>query len=217
MSPTPLNLTAELYAYVVAHGGMQDPDARDLIEETRLALPAQAEMQIAPDQAAFMTFLARTIGARYAVEVGTFTGFSALALARGLVDGGKLICFDISEEYTSIARRYWDRAGVADKVELRIGPAAERLAELPDKAEIDIAFIDADKGGYPVYWAEIVPRLRPGGLVLVDNVLRGGNVLAPGNDGDVAIAKFNEVVRADDRVEAVMLPIADGLTVARKL
>jgi caffeoyl-CoA O-methyltransferase len=217
MSPKPLNLTDELYAYVVANGGTQDPVARDLIEETRLALPGQAEMQIAPDQAAFMTFLARTIGARYAVEVGTFTGFSALALARGLVDGGKLICFDISEEFTSIARRYWDRAGVADKIELRIGRAADGLAELPNQPAIDIAFIDADKGGYPRYWAEIVPRLRPGGLVLVDNVLRHGRVLAPESDDDLAIVKFNDMVRVDERVEAVMLPIADGLTLARKL
>jgi caffeoyl-CoA O-methyltransferase len=127
-----------------------------------------------------------------------------------------LICFDISEEYTRVARRYWERAGVADRVELRLGPAAERLRELPADPVVDLAFVDADKEGYPTYWAELVPRMRPGGVIVVDNVLRGGRVLDPQSAADRAIVDFNTLVAGDDRVEAVLLPVADGITVARR-
>lgn len=168
-----LPLTPELHAYVVAHGSAPDEVMGDLVEETLAALPAQAGMRVAPEQAAFLTFLTRLLGARRAVEVGTFTGLSSLAIARGLPEDGRLTCFDISEEYTGIARRYWARAGVADRIELRIGPAGETLRELPNDRHLDFAFIDADKTGYPVYWAELVPRMRPGGIVAVDNTLRG--------------------------------------------
>ena len=188
---------------------------RDLAEETLALLPEHASMQVAPEQAAFLTFLTRLLGARHAVEVGTFTGLSALAIARGLADGGRLTCFDISEEYTSVARRYWARAGVADRVDLRIGPAGDTLRELPHERYLDFAFIDADKTGYPVYWDELVPRMRPGGVIAVDNVLRHGRVIAPEDDADRAIAAFNDAVLADVRVDVVMLPIADGLTLAR--
>jgi caffeoyl-CoA O-methyltransferase len=211
-----LPLTEELHSYLVAHGSPPDDIARDLIEETRALLPADARMQVAPEQAAFLTFLARLVGARQAVEVGTFTGMSSLAIARGLPADGKLTCFDISEEFTSVARRYWDRAGVSDRIDLRIGPAAQTLRSLPAEPHLDLAFIDADKTGYPVYWAELVPRMRPGGVIAVDNVLRGGRVLAPQNEADRAIAEFNSDVRADVRVDVVMLPIADGLTLARR-
>ncbi|MFI0792811.1 O-methyltransferase [Micromonospora rubida] len=210
-----LPLTPELHAYVVAHGSAPDEVMGDLVEETLAALPAQAGMRVAPEQAAFLTFLTRLLGARQAVEVGTFTGLSSLAIARGLAEDGRLTCFDISEEYTSIARRYWARAGVADRIELRIGPAGETLRELPRDRHLDFAFIDADKSGYPVYWAELVPRMRPGGIVAVDNTLRGGRVLAPQSADDRAIAAFNDEVMADVRVETVLLPIADGLTLAR--
>jgi caffeoyl-CoA O-methyltransferase len=150
--------------------------------------------------------------------VGTFTGLSALSIARGLAPGGQLLCCDISEEYTSVARRVWRRAGVDDRIELRIGPAAATLAALPEKAHIDLAFIDADKTGYPTYWAALVPRMVQGGLIVVDNVLRNGRVVSPGNDpDDLAIVAFNDLVLGDDRVESVMLPVADGLTLARKL
>jgi caffeoyl-CoA O-methyltransferase len=189
---------------------------RDLIAETRSQLTDVAQMQIGPDQAKFLTFLTQLTNARTAVEVGTFTGMSALAIARGLADGGRLICFDISEEYTSVARRYWQRAGVQDHVELRIGPAADNLKQLPPDPVVDIAFIDADKTGYPTYWAELVPRMRPGGVIAVDNVLRGGRILNPTSEADRAIVAFNDMVLADDRVDAVMLPIADGLTLARR-
>ncbi|MEU5938378.1 O-methyltransferase [Micromonospora sp. NPDC047548] len=215
MTTKPLPLTPELHAYLVAHGSPPDEIIRDLAEETLAVLPDEATMQVAPEQAAFLTFLTRLLGVRRAVEVGTFTGLSSLAIARGLPEDGRLTCFDISEEYTGIARRYWERAGVADRIELRIGPAGDTLRELPRERHLDFAFIDADKTGYPVYWDELVPRMRPGAVIAVDNTLRGGRVLAPQNADDRAIAAFNNEVLADVRVEAVMLPIADGVTLAR--
>ncbi|MER6754996.1 O-methyltransferase [Micromonospora echinofusca] len=215
MTTKSIPLTSELHAYLVSRGAPPDEIMRDLAEETRAALPNDAQMQVAPEQAAFLTFLTRLLGVRHAVEVGTFTGLSSLAIARGLPEGGRLTCFDISEEFTGIARRYWARAGVDDRIELRIGPAGDTLRELPHERHLDFAFIDADKTGYPIYWAELVPRMRPGGVIAVDNVLRGGRVIAPQNADDRAIAAFNDEVLADVRVEAVMLPIADGLTLAR--
>jgi caffeoyl-CoA O-methyltransferase len=215
MTTKPLPFTPELHAYLVAHGSAPDEVVRELAAETLAALPAEAGMQVAPEQAAFLTFLTRLIGARQAVEVGTFTGLSSLAIARGLTEGGRLTCFDISEEYTGIARRYWARAGVQDRIELRIGPAAETLRQLPLDRHLDFAFIDADKVGYPVYWDELVPRMRPGALIAVDNTLRAGRVLAPRDASDRAIAAFNDEVLADVRVDVVMLPIADGMTLAR--
>jgi caffeoyl-CoA O-methyltransferase len=217
MSAKSIGLSDDLHAYVVAHGATPDPLVAELMEETRTALGDLSVMQIAPEQAPFMTLFTRIVGARHAVEVGTFTGLSALSIARGLADGGKLICCDISEEYTSIARRYWARAGVDDRIELRIGPAAQTLAAMPAEPHIDLAFIDADKIGYPTYWAEIVPRMRPGGVILVDNVLRGGRVVdPPTNDDDAAMLAFNDMVVADKRVESMIVPIADGVTVARR-
>ncbi|MGW3892941.1 O-methyltransferase [Micromonospora chokoriensis] len=215
MTTKSIPLTDELHAYLVAHGSPPDEIIRDLAEETRSVLPEHATMQVAPEQAAFLTFLTRLLDVRQAVEVGTFTGLSSLAIARGLPEGGQLTCFDISEEFTGIARRYWDRAGVQDRIDLRIGPAGDRLRELPQERYLDFAFIDADKTGYPIYWAELVPRMRPGGVIAVDNVLRGGRVIAPRDVSDRAIAAFNDEVLADVRVDPVMLPIADGLTLAR--
>jgi caffeoyl-CoA O-methyltransferase len=210
-------LSAELHAYVVAQGSAPDPVAADLLAETRVALPELARLSIAPEQAAFLTMLTKLVGARRAVEVGTFTGFSSLAIARGLAPGGRLICCDISDQYTRIARRYWDRAGVADRIELRLGPALQTLRELPGTADLDLAFIDADKTGYAGYWAELVPRMRPGGVILADNVLSGGRVLDPGDSVDArAIVEFNDLVLGDDRVDSMLLPIGDGLTFARR-
>jgi caffeoyl-CoA O-methyltransferase len=216
MSPKTIGLTDELHEYVVAHGGPLDETARDLVAETLSVLPDHAEMQIAPEQAGLLTLLARLVDARLAVEIGTFTGYSALAGARGLAEGGRLICFDISDEYTRIARRYWARAGVADRIDLRLGPAAERLRELPAEPAVDLAFVDADKTGYPLYWAELVPRMRSGGVIVIDNVLRGGHVLTPETRADRTIVEFNDMVTADSRVDCVLLPLADGVTVARK-
>lgn len=216
MSTRPLHLSDELYAYLVEHGARPDPVTQDLIDETQSTMGSAAGMQIAPDQAAFLTMMTRVVGVRHAVEVGTFTGFSSIAIARGLPPDGRLICCDVSAEYTSIARRYWARTGVSDRVELRLGPAAETLRAMPTEPHIDLSFIDADKVSYPTYWAEIVPRTRPGGVILVDNVLRHGRVLHPETEDDKAVAQFNETVLADQRVDVVMLPIADGLTLARR-
>jgi caffeoyl-CoA O-methyltransferase len=220
MNPKPkfTALDDALYDYLLAHRAPDDGVVRELREETA-RLGDWAVMQIAPDQATFLRILVAAIGARRAVEVGTFTGLSALAIARGLPAAGRLLCLDVSEEWTAIARRAWAKAGVADRIELRIAPAAESLRALPEEPQFDFAFIDADKQGYPVYWEEIVRRLRPGGLVAVDNVLWEGEVVRPEEQGDdvVAIRRFNELAVSDPRVESVMLAIADGLTLARKL
>jgi caffeoyl-CoA O-methyltransferase len=212
-----LPLTEELHTYLVAHSTPADEVTAELIAETQRALPDDAGMQVSPEQAAFLRILTSVVGVRRAVEVGTFTGLSSLSIARGLAEGGRLTCFDISETFTDVARRYWKRAGVDDRIELRIGPAAERIRELPEEPHLDLAFIDADKPGYPTYWNELVPRVRKGGLVLVDNVLWSGRVVAPQGGNDHVITAFNDMAVADRRVELVILPIADGLTMARKL
>ncbi|MCC6338612.1 MAG: class I SAM-dependent methyltransferase [Acidimicrobiia bacterium] len=219
MSPKSFLLTEELHRYLVSHGSPPDPVAAELIEATR-ALGEVSGLQIAPEQGAFLTLLARVTGARRAVEVGTFTGYSALCIARGLPAGGRLLCCDVSREWTDVGRPYWERAGVADRIELRLGPAADTLRALPADEPLDLAFIDADKENYSLYYEEIVRRLRPDGLVIVDNVLWSGRVVGPGAPaGDAhgaAIMAFNDLVAGDDRVDAVMLPIADGLTLARR-
>jgi caffeoyl-CoA O-methyltransferase len=163
-----------------------------------------------------MTMLASLMSARQMVEVGTFTGYSSLCLARGLADGGKLLCCDVSEEWTTLARGYWQKAGLADRIELRLGPALATLRALPAGRWIDLAFIDADKQGYLGYWQELVPRIRPGGVILVDNTFLHGRIFAAAPDPDAqAIKDFNEQVLHDHRVELVMLPVGDGLTLAR--
>ena len=218
MSRTTLGLGPELNAYLVAHGTPPDAVQRDLIARTVELFADQAGMQIAPEQGTFMTLLARVMGARRAVEVGTFTGYSALCIARGLAPGGHLLCCDVSEEWTALAREAWKQAGVEDRIELRIAPAAQTLRALPPDPVIDLAFIDADKTGYPTYYAELLARMRPGGVILVDNVLQHGEVLEedPDSENTVAIRQFNDMVAADDRVDVAMLPIADGLTMAVK-
>ena len=211
-------LDDSLYGYLLAHRSPDDEVVHELREETA-RLGGQAVMQVAPEQATFLRMLVAATGARRAVEVGTFTGLSSLAIARGLPADGRLLCLDVSEEWTAIARRAWAKAGVDGRIELRIAPAAETLRALPQEPQFDFAFIDADKKGYPVYWEEIVRRLRPGGLIAVDNVLWEGDVVRSEEQDDdvVAIRRFNELVLADLRVESVMLAIADGLTLARKL
>jgi len=215
--PKSFQLSAGVHDYLLAHGTRPDPVQQALIEETK-ALGDIALMQIAPEQGAFMTLLARAIGAKRALEVGTFTGYSALCIARGLADDGSLLCCDVSEEWTAIARRHWEKAGVSHKIALRIAPAAETLRALPPDAVYDIAFLDADKVGYAAYFDEIVPRLRPNGLLLVDNVLWMGRVADPGADDEQTetIRAFNRKAASDPRVDCVMLPIADGLTILRK-
>ncbi len=210
-------MTTALHAYMVAHGTPPDEIGRALIEETQV-LGDISVMQIAPEQGAFMTLFARILGAQRAIEIGTFTGYSALCLARGLPDDGELICCDVSEEWTSVGRRYWEKAGVSHKIDLRIAPAIETLARLPQEPNFDLAFIDADKGGYIAYFEALMPLIRKGGVILVDNVLWMGAVVdaAANSEDTVAIRRFNDLVAADSRVECVMLPIADGLTLLRK-
>jgi len=200
--------------YAAAHSLQPTLIQRELIAETA-ALGRVAGMQIGPLQGAFMTVLATALRPRLAVEVGTFTGYSALCVASALEPGAKLICCDVSEEWTSIARRYWERAGVAGRIDLRIGPALDTLRALPSEPQIDLAFIDADKSAYPAYYEEIFTRLSPGGAILVDNVLRGGAVADPSRDdeGTIAMRAFNEHVVADSRASTVLLPIGDGLTI----
>ncbi len=217
MSTKTIGISDELHQYVIAHGATPDALTAELAAETRAALGDQAVMQIAPEQAPFMTMMTMLTRPQLVVEVGTFTGLSSLSIARGLPPGGRLICCDISEKFTSIARRYWARAGVDDRVELRIGPAVDTLRAMPGEPHIDMAFIDADKTGYPAYWAEIVPRMRPGGVILIDNVLRGGRIVnPPSNPDDAAMIEFNDLVTADSRMMSAILPFADGITMAIK-
>ena len=202
--------------YLLAHSEPADDVLRDLAEETHRELGGRAGMQISHDEGELLTMLVRITGARQAVEVGTFTGYSSICIARGLSDDGHLLCCDVSEEWTAIARRYWERAGVADRIELRIAAAVETLRSLPAEPSLDFAFIDADKTGYPAYVEEILPRLRPGGLMVLDNMLRDGRVLAPENDDDRAIHELNQALVGDDRIDVVLLPVRDGVSLARK-
>ena len=204
--------------YAIAHSTAPDDLQRRLIAETAERLGPRAGMQISPDEGVFLEVLTRTSGTRHAVEIGTFTGYSALCIARALPSDGTLLCCDINEEWTSIGRRYWAEAGVDSKIDLRIGPALETLRALPSDARIDLAFIDADKSNYGAYYEEVMVRMPPGGLVLVDNTIWSGRVLAP-ERGDVdtnALAAFNDALVSDDRAVVVMLTFRDGVTMARK-
>ena len=203
--------------YAVAHSLQPTAVQRELIAETA-ALGRVAGMQISPLQGAFMSVLTTALRPRLAVEVGTFTGYSALCVASALEPGAELICCDVSEEWTSIARRHWERAGVADRIDLRLGLALDTLRALPCEPQIDMAFIDADKPSYVGYYEEIFSRLSPGGVILVDNVLWGGTVADPARDDDgvVGMRAFNDHVAADARARCVMLPIGDGLTMVTR-
>jgi predicted O-methyltransferase YrrM len=215
--PKSFLLTAEVADYLVDHGTPPDSVQRTLIEETA-ALGAVSAMQIAPEQGAFLTVLTRLISARRAIEIGTFTGYSALCIARGLPADGRLLCCDVSEEWTAIGRKAWASAGVADRIDLRIAPALDTLDALPGDDAFDLAFIDADKPNYANYFEALLPRMRPNGAILVDNVLWDGNVVKEDatDDNTLAIKAFNDKVAGDDRVDTVMLPVADGLTICRK-
>jgi len=210
-------LTPPLYDYLVRQAPPLDDVLRDLRAETE-ALGPIALMQIAVEQGAFLTLLARAIGARHAVEVGTFTGYSAISIARGLPADGRLLCCDVSDEWAAVARRYFGRAGLQDRIELRVAPALDTLRALPATPAIDLAFVDADKPSYRAYYEELLPRLRPNGLVLFDNVLWSGAVAdaSDHSENTEAIRALNDHVARDARVESVMLPIADGLTIVRK-
>ena len=211
-------VTDEVRDYAVAHGDWQPDDIVHDLHAQTAALGDVAGMQIGDDEGQLLTMIARLVGARRAVEVGTFTGYSSLCIARGLADGGSLLCCDVNEEWTAIGRKAWDRAGVGERIELRIAPALETLRALPADPDIDLVFIDADKPNYPAYWDELVPRVRPGGVLLADNVLWSGEIANESvtNANVDALRLFNDTVAADDRVEAVVLTAFDGLTIARK-
>ena len=215
--PKSFNLSPEIHGYLLDHSTPIDEIQQALIDET-VALGGISIMQISPEQGSFMTMFTRLIGAQDAVEIGTFTGYSSLAIARGLPADGHHLCCDVSEEWPATARRYWERAGVSDRITLEIGPAAETLAALPEGEQFDLAFIDADKPGYIEYYEQIVQRLRPNGVILVDNVLFHGSVIDPDAHDESAqgIRAFNDHVMADPRVECVMLAIGDGLTFIRR-
>ena len=213
-------LTDELHDYIVDHGARQD-DVLHRVQDETAAMGRVANMQVAPDQGAFLTLLCRSIGASEALELGTFTGYSAICIARGLAPGGRLIACELSEEYAATAAANLEAAGVADRVEIRIGLAAQTLRDLPERESFDFAFVDADKPGYPEYYELVLARLRPGGIVAVDNVLADGGVVdeADANmrpESLEAIMRLNDQIVADERVDVAMLGIADGLTLARK-
>jgi caffeoyl-CoA O-methyltransferase len=215
-------LTDDLHEYIVEHGAREDEALRSIREETAAMGEDLAVMQIAPDQGAFMTLLCKLLGARETLELGTFTGYSAICIARGLAPGGRLIACELSEEYAEVAARNFERAGVADRIEIRIGPAIDTLRALPEREVVDFAFIDADKPGYADYYEECLARLRPGGLIVLDNVLTGGAVLEGADRGHYAegsvatIRTLNDQIAEDARVDVAMIGVADGLTLARK-
>jgi caffeoyl-CoA O-methyltransferase len=219
MTPRSFLLTPELTDYVRASSEAPDDVAADLLAETA-ELADRGDVpptfQIPLEQGAFMQLLTRALGVRSAIEIGTFTGFSALSIARGLPEDGSLLCLDRSEEWTAVARRYWERAGVSSRIQLQLGDAHETLGSLPTDPTFDLAFIDADKTGYAAYVEELYPRLTENAVVLLDNTLRSGRVLDPQDDDARALVDLNAALAADPRWETVLLPMSDGLTMLRK-
>jgi caffeoyl-CoA O-methyltransferase len=211
-------ISLHLNAYLTAHSTPPDPILRELATETAERYPNETNLQVAPELGTLVTLLTRLSRARSGIELGTFTGYSSICIARGLGAGGRLLCCDVSEEWTSVARKYWEKAGLTDRIELRLGPALDTLRSLPSEEAFDVAFIDADKISYPQYWTELVPRVRAGGVIMVDNTFSHGRVLDAGNDNPsvIAVRRMNDLAAADERVELVMLPIGDGVTVALK-
>ena len=209
-------LTPEIHRYLVDHSSHREPLVQKVegaAEDTENPL-----MQIAGDQAAFITVLVKSIGARSAIEVGTFLGYGALSIARGLPEDGRLICLELDEDYAERARAHLGEAGLADRVEIRVGPASEGLSALTEDGAFDFCFIDADKTSYPDYYEQALRLLRPGGLIMFDNVLLDGRVLDPDPDDESAqvMSELNDRLAVDDRVEVAMLAVADGIALARK-
>lgn len=209
----------QLYPYIFENSVRESELLKRLRDET--AKDEMARMQIAPEQGQFMALLLKLMGAKRVIEVGTFTGYSSLCMAEALPEGGKVICCDLSEEWTRIAQRYWQEAGLSHKLELRLAPAIETLSDLlanHGEGYFDVAFIDADKENYNAYYESCLKLIRPGGLIMIDNVLWGGRVI----DGQVqdedtkAIRALNKKLKGDDRIDLSLVPIADGLTLARK-
>lgn len=209
-----LPITPDLLDYAIRYGSRQD-EVLARIERETSSMPS-ASMLMTPDQGALITMLARVAGARRALEVGTFTGYGAISIVRGLAEGGTLDCLEVSDEYAGIARRNLAEAGIADRVTIRVGPAADALRSMPAEPTFDLVFLDADKPSNPEYYELVLPRVRPGGLVLIDNVFNGGRVLEPTDGTSRAMHELNASIAADERVDVVLLPVADGLTIARK-
>jgi caffeoyl-CoA O-methyltransferase len=211
-----ISITPELHRYSVEHSSFRDGIVSQ-VEQAGEDMGDLAAMQIAGDQAAFMTVLVAGLGARRALEVGTFLGYGAIAIARGLPDDGQLVCCELDEDYAGRAREHLAKAGLAGRVEFRVGPAVESLRAMDRSEQFDFAFIDADKTEYIDYFEETLARLRPNGLIMLDNTLRGGTVLEPG-DSDAArvTAELNDRLAKDDRVDVAMLEVADGITLVRK-
>ena len=211
-----ISITPELHRYAVEHSSFRDAVVAD-VEQAGEDMGDLASMQIAGDQAAFMTVVVAGIGARSALEVGTFLGYGAIAIARGLPADGRLVCCELELKYADRAREHLDKAGLADRVEFRTGPALESLRAMEATEQYDFAFIDADKTEYIDYFEETLPRIRPNGLIMLDNTLRGGTVMEPG-DSDAArvTGELNDRLAADDRVDVALLGVADGITLVRK-
>jgi caffeoyl-CoA O-methyltransferase len=219
MSTRSINLDERLYNYLVEHSVREHPVQRELREATAGML--HAGMQISPEQGQFMAFLVKLMGARRAIEIGVFTGYSALSVALALPPDGKVIACDVNEEWTSMARKFWDKAGVAEKIDLRLAPARTTLDALLAEGgagQYDFAFIDADKTGYAAYYERCMKLVRRGGLIVVDNTLWSGHVVDPARqDKDTAaIRAFNDALHADERVDVSLLPVGDGVTLARR-
>ena len=215
MANRTISLTDELVDYVHRYGVREHPVLAALRERT--APMAQSSMQIGPNQGAFMALLVKLIGAKHILEIGTFTGYSSTAMALALPPDGRITCLDVSREWTDIARQAWADAAVADRINLRLAPAIETLATLDDDS-FDLAFIDADKPGYDGYYEGCLRVVRPGGLILIDNVLWSGRVADPNDDDDTTriMRALNEKIASDERVDHVLLPLADGLTMVRR-
>ena len=214
-----ITMTENLYRYLVDHSLRDHPVLRELREETA-RLP-KAVMQIGPDQGQFMALITKLVGARRCLEVGVFTGYSSLSVALALPADGTIVALDVSEEWTSIARRYWKKAGVEHKIDLRIAPALstlDTLISLQESGRFDMAFIDADKGNYLGYYERCLELVRPGGLIVVDNTLWSGDVADPSNQkpDTVALRAFNDALHRDERIDLALLPVGDGVTLARK-
>ena len=221
MSPRTTGLDDALYSYLLDASLRESPILARLRQETQRAVAAQAGMQIAPEQGQFMALLARLVGARRLIEIGTFTGYSALAVMLALPAEARLLCCDVNAEWTSIARRHWAEAGLAERIELRLAPALDTLAGLARdgwSGTVDMIFVDADKQNYPAYCEAAIDLLRPGGLLLVDNVLWHGQVADPADRSasTEAIRRTNAMLRDDKRIDVSLLPVGDGLYLARK-
>jgi len=212
-------LTQDLYRYMIGHRSAEDQVLTDLRRETLRLVGDKAGMMISEEQGILLRMLVAAVAPKLVVEVGTFTGYSALCMAQALPKGGRVLCCDVSDEWTSVGKPYWRRAGVADRIDLHIAPALETIRSLPVNEEVDFAFLDADKCNYVQYFEAIVPKLRTDGLIAADNVLwHNWSMDAHNQDPEtVGIREFNEHVLRDDRVETVMLHVGDGLTLIRKL